>query len=201
MLGGDADAGVADREADPSRRPPSPAPCARSPTIQPASVNLTALLSRLSSTWRSRAASPMSHSGTPGSTLYSSRSSLRSRDRAHDRHACREPARSARTAAAPARAWPASTLEKSRMSLTMASSADVGGPHQFDVAALLAGQPAGRRQQVDEAGDAGQRRADLVAHDRQEFGLGDVGGSRLRPAPAAPPRSRPAVRAPAGCAW
>jgi hypothetical protein len=57
----------------------------------------------------------------------------------------------------------------------------VGGPHQLDVAALLAAQPTALRQKVDETADAGQRRTDFMAHHRQELGLGGVGVLRLDP--------------------
>ena len=50
----------------------------------------------------------------------------------------------------------------------------VGDLHQFDVAALLAGELAGPRQEIDEAADAGQGGADFVAHDREKVGLGVV---------------------------
>ena len=77
LVGRDADAGVAHREAQRSTAPPSAAfagDLRPRTTTSPSSVNLMALPTRLSSTCRSRPASPTRASGTSGCTWQTSSS-------------------------------------------------------------------------------------------------------------------------------
>ena len=88
----------------------------------PSRVNLTALPSRLSSTWRSRPGSPLRVRGMPGGTMALSASPFCWALRAIERTlACTSSRRSNGTSSRSS--LPASILEKSRMSLTMVSSA------------------------------------------------------------------------------
>ena len=78
--------------------------------------------------------------------------------------------------AGPASNWPASSLEKSRMSLTTASS-DWPALRMRRAQQLGGGRQAGHLlQQFGEADPAGERRANLVAHVGQELGLRFRGG-------------------------
>ena len=76
--------------------------------------------------------------------------------------------------------WPASIFEKSRMSSMMPSSENadariVRTASAWSSARALVGQ------HLDHADDAVHRRADLVAHGRQERRLGAVGGLGVEP--------------------
>ena len=74
--------------------------------------------------------------------------------------------------------WPALIFEKSRMSLMMVSSA-LPDLTITSVKVFWRGVELGPGQQLGHAEHAVHRRADLVAHIGEEFGLGAVGGFGL----------------------
>ena len=74
---------------------------------------------------------------------------------------------------------PASIFEKSRMSLMMASSEVPAFVDLADVVALLRGVSVGLERQMRQADDGVHRRADLVAHVREEHRLHFRGFFRL----------------------
>ena len=90
-------------------------------TTSPCAVNLMALPTRLMSTWRSRVASPCTCSGTSGAMSMTSSSPFSAARVATLRQAAATVARSA-SGSRSSVSLPASILEKSRMSLRMASS-------------------------------------------------------------------------------
>ena len=120
---------------------------ARTCTItSPRSVNLTALPTRFSRTWRSRPGSPADRAGTSGRPVAASSRPL----------ACARSASSPTTSSTASRrsksvtsssSLPASILEKSRMSLMIASSASPRASDGLGVLALL-----GRRARCRAAG-------------------------------------------------
>ena len=124
-LGRDADAGVATSKRTDARpilvRPPGSRPVS---TISPSSVNFTALLSRLRSTWRRRPGSPRTRRGTFGAMKVSGQlqapcASWRGRA---GRSSPRRARAQSRSRAVSSSSLPASILEKSRMSLMIRSS-------------------------------------------------------------------------------
>ncbi len=123
LVGRDAVAGVGDLEADDRVGRRSASAAVTRTTISPARVNLMALPMRLVRTWRTRPGSPLTDGrdgalddGDQLETL-----GLRRARRAGRRRRRRRSAR--RTRCPRSRACPASTFEKSRMSLMMVSSA------------------------------------------------------------------------------
>jgi hypothetical protein len=86
----------------------------------PWSVNLIALLPRLTITWRSRVGSPTSRSGKPGAALNSSARPFSSAFSPSTSAICATTASSVNSMRSSAR-WPASTLETSRMSSRICS--------------------------------------------------------------------------------
>ncbi len=106
-----------------SPRRPTPRPARRVTATSPRSVNLTALPSRLMSTWRSRPGSPRSADGTSGSTsAVSSRPLACGLQRRAGRRCPRRSLRRSKSRISSS-SLPASILEKSRMSLMIVSSA------------------------------------------------------------------------------
>ena len=95
----------------------------RSTPTPPLSVNLMALPARLSSTWRSRAASPMTSRGQALVDVGGDLQALGLRARRQQLDDLLDQRRSARTAAASRSSLPASILEKSRISSISDSSA------------------------------------------------------------------------------
>ena len=171
-----ADAGVAHGEG--AARPGRPAACRRTVTVSttsPCSVNLTALVSRLSRIWRRRVTSPM---------MAARHVALEQVGQC--RGPSRRPARSTRSSAdfdavaqveglrSPAPCLPASILREVE---------DVVDDRQQRVAAVadglgevaLLGVQRRVQQQAAHADDGVHRRADLVAHRGQEGALGLVG--------------------------
>ena len=73
---------------------------------------------------------------------------------------------------------PASTFEKSRMSLMMTSRLSAE-PRIVRAKSVCSVSSRRVEQQVAEADHAVHRRADLVAHRREEFALGAIGGFGL----------------------
>ena len=143
-------------------------------TTSPASVNFTALSTRLSSTWRRRAGSATTSSA-----------------RGRDANAIGSPCAWARAASSPphllasgrtstspksSSSLPASIFEKSRMSsMTVSSACPSGAAPRGPLPGV---QPASSRS-WRHAEHAGHRRADLVAHVRHEFRLEARGAHRL----------------------
>ena len=199
----DADAGVADLDAQQRAGLVGAARRSRAPTTSPCSVNLTALASRLVSTWRRRPPSPRS---VPGQRVRRSRRSARRPWRAPAARASR---RSSSTisrrskSCSSSSSLPASIFEKSRMSLMTPSSAspeELGGLRRSERCSSLSGVS---REQLDHPDHAVERRADLVAHVGQELRLEPRGldaprrargGARRRRWP--PSRWRRSPRAP-----
>ena len=148
----------------------------RAPTvISPRSVNLMALLTRLSRTWPSRSGSPTSARRHVGIDVEQQLEPLscalmhaevgrgaRARRRAGSRRA-----RSS--------SLPASILEKSRMSLMMPSRRLAARVDLRRGSRAAARVEVGLQRQVRHADDGVHRRADLVAHVGEESALGLVG--------------------------
>ena len=138
-------------------------------TISPLWVNLMALPMRLVRTWRTRPGSPLTIAGTERSMTAISSRPL----------ACADPASRSTTSSTIARtsnstssisSFPASTFEKSRMSLMTGEQRLTRVAHRLRVVALP-GVEVGLEQQVRHADDAVHRGADLVAHVREEVRL------------------------------
>ena len=159
-----------------------------STATSPRAVNLSALPTTFTSTCRKRPESPTTRSGTSGAMPYaSSRFLLAARTpsvRIVSPTTCRRlnsmGLRSNR---------PASTFEKSRMSLIGLERRVGGRLHHVEVLALLRSQR-GAQRQLGHADDAIHRRPNLMAHVGQELalraagGFGDVfGGLRCRLGP------------------
>ena len=179
LVGRDADAGVAHREAQADSPPSGGGPRRRLPRARPprpSSVNLMALPTRLSSTWRSRPASPTRASGTSGCTWQISSSpflwarTARARRVSPDRRPQGEVGRV--------------QLELAGLDLGevehVVDDAEQGVGRRLDrlqVLPLVVGQ--GRVEgQLGHAEDGVHGGADLVADVGQELALGPVG--RLR---------------------
>ena len=174
LLGGDADPRVGDRETEDdavARRVPRGR---RDTTISPCSVNLIALPTRLTRTWRSRPASPTSASGTSGATRQASSSPLEWARRAR---VCRVSSSASRRekGIGSRLSLPASILEKSRMSLmtVRSESAELLTRPRYS---RCRGVKLGVEGQLGHADDAVHRRADLVAHVGEKLALGPAGG-------------------------
>ena len=142
-------------------------------TTSPRSVNLTAFESRFRSTWRRRVTSPTIAAGAPSPTRYA-----RSRPFSAARVATRSSAPSTHSRRSngwdSSSSFPASILEKSRMSLMTVRRASPlwrttsANSRCSSVSGRVQEQPAHPDHRI-------QRRPDLVAHRRQEGALGLVG--------------------------
>ena len=153
--------------------PPRAARPARSCSATlPCWVNFTALDSRLCSTWRSRCRSVTSSAGTSGtvatakSQLASRRPAARTRSAGPRRAREREPLRVDSS-------LPASTRDRSRMSLISSSRSDPDEWITLAYSTCLGGQVLGRvlGQQPGQDQQAVQRGAQLVRDVGQELGL------------------------------
>ncbi len=143
-------------------------------STRPRSVNLTALLTRLTRIWRTRTGSPHSCRGTSAAT-----SAARARPLAAARWAiistvpwttaCRS------NGVDSSSSLPASILEKSRIWLMTPSRASATGRQDAGEAVLL-GRQGRAQEQLGHADHAVEGRADLVAHVGQELALGGAGG-------------------------
>ena len=155
----------------------------RATTTSPRSVNLMALPTRLTSTWRSRPASPTSASGTSGVDVADQLQALRVGPHGQGPQGVADRVRAGENSAGSSSSLPASILEKSSMSLMIAEQA-VG--RRLDRLEILRCSCAegGVQGQLGHAEDRVHRRADLVADVGQELVLGPVGrlGRLLRPA-------------------
>ena len=138
--------------------------------IEPRSVNFTALLIRLVSTWRRRTGSPRTGRRTPGSRCRCRRRPLDSAGRSI----------SCMTASSRSRRLNVGGFQFELVRFELGVVEDVvddaqqllrrgvGGAHEF----VLVGQQARVQQQVEHRHDAVERRADFVAHRGEEFALG-----------------------------
>ena len=168
------------RDSWPARSSAAPSSRDSRKVTEPASVNFTALPSRLISTCRSLRSSPTTRATArrprlrragPGPSARTCWRNMAARSRS-------SPFRSKATAAASAR--PASIFDRSSTSsispsrwlplLRIVATAPRAGP---------AAGAASRSQDLRVAEDRVHRRADLVAHVRQERALGPVGGGGL----------------------
>ena len=148
----------------------------RSTTTSPASVNLTAFESRLSSTWRRRAASPLIAAGTPSPTRRADLQALLGRARRDDVEGLLD--------AHPEIERLALELELARLDLRVVEDVVdhvqervAAGADDFGELALLR-RELGAEEQPGHPDHRVHRRPDLVAHRRQERAL-RLGG-RLR---------------------
>ena len=141
-----------------------------STTTSPRSVNLTALDSRLSSTWRSRAASPSTPAGTPSPTRQPSSIPFSEALRAT---MSSEPSTQSRRSkgARSSSSLPTSILEIVEDVVDHVQQRIAAGADDLGELALL-GRELGVEQQVAHADHGVHRRPDLVAHGGQESGLG-----------------------------
>ena len=149
-----------------------------STTTSPRSVNLIALPTRLTRIWRSRTGSPTSRVRHVLGDEIDELEPLAARSARQTGRSARRWPRADRTASAESSNLPASIFAKSRMSLMMPSSA---WPERVTLSTQppLAVVQRRRREQVGHAEHAVHRRADLVAHRRQELRLREIGGLGL----------------------
>ena len=144
-------------------------------TTSPRSVNLIALPTRLTRTWRSRPASPIKRSGTSGAIRQASSRPLAWARRRQGLQAFRRGRRAGRTGRRSRLSLPASILEKSRMSLMTVSS---------ESAELLTRPRYSRWRGESSVSRASSvmpmmpfiGRANLVAHVGEKLALGPAGG-------------------------
>ena len=122
LVGGDADAGVADAEAQRDAIAGRGARPSTDSRTSPCSVNLTALPSRLTSTWRSRPASPTHGRPAPAGRRRGRAQALALGGQARPRRASTRAAARSSNGDASSSSLPASIFEKSRMSLIRSSS-------------------------------------------------------------------------------
>ena len=183
-----AQAGVADRDLDGLRLGDA---AERTTTLPPSTLYLTALLSRLVRICLTRVSSP-STARARRSSCCSMRRPRCSRRRLDHRQRCADQRAPAPAPPAPACSMPDSMRDRSSVSLIMCSRCQpacwicAAQARWCSASARLAVQA----QQLREAEHRVQRRAQLVAHARDELALGAVGSSRplrarARPRPGA----------------
>ncbi len=162
---------------------PRPGPALRtSSRTKPVCVNFTALLSRFSSTCRSRKLSPTTRGGMAGSTSISIRSPFRSASTATSGRHCRQGLKT-EGLADNFRCRPFSIREKSRIALTSLQQRPGRIADGLKTGALLGAERRVQRQ-LGHAQDAVERRADFVAHIGEEARLGLLGLFRFHHQPA-----------------
>ena len=173
LLRRDSDPRVADREVQQHGGLSSRESTEIRTTTSPCSVNLIALPTRLTSTCRSRVGSPITRSGTAGSTRRTISSPRLWADTASD---FRMPATESRrpNSTCSMSSLPASILEKSRMLLISDKQRLGRFLHDRQIIALL-GVDRRVEQELGHAEDGVHRRADLVAHVGDKRALGPVG--------------------------
>ena len=188
VLFADPDPGIPDREAHVQRHARSPAPASPPRSLRPFSVNLMALPRRFTITCRRRPGSPWTAVGISSSDVTDQFQILFVRLSAPACPPIPQPRPGGQSRCSSRVSFPASILEKSRMSLMIESSASPGRPDDLGVLALFRGEP-GIQQEPRHADDAVHRGPDLMAHVRDEFRLQPGGLQRL-------PRGPRRVRAP-----
>ena len=149
-------------------------------TRPPSGVNLTALVSRLSRICLNlRSSATISPSS--GSTCCAERDAVALRALAHQRHRVGERRRRGRRSTSSSSMRPASTFDRSRMSLMSDEQVLARRVDVLEVVVLLLVQLAEHalEQHLGEADDRVQRRAQLVRHVGEELGLVLVGDLEL----------------------